>query len=61
LDYETFQKTICSSRKLHNKAPIAYWPLGSLEWYGEHLPLGSDGLQAKHFFEILALTVGGIG
>jgi creatinine amidohydrolase len=42
------------------EAPIAYLPLGTLEWHGEHLPLGSDGLQAKHFFEILAREVGGI-
>ena len=41
-------------------APIAYVPLGTLEWHGEHLPLGSDGLQAKHFFQILAHEVGGI-
>ncbi|MCP4453084.1 MAG: creatininase family protein [Planctomycetes bacterium] len=42
------------------EAPIAYLPLGTLEWHGEHLPLGSDGLQAKHFFEGLAREVGGI-
>lgn len=33
------------------KAPIAYLPLGTLEWHGEHLPLGADGLQARGFFE----------
>lgn len=27
------------------EAPIAYLPLGTLEWHGEHLPLGSDGLH----------------
>jgi len=42
------------------EAPIAYLPLGTLEWHGEHLPLGSDGLQAKHFFEILAREIGGV-
>ncbi|MFC1734956.1 creatininase family protein [Candidatus Hydrogenedentota bacterium] len=41
-------------------APIAYIPLGTLEWHGEHLPLGSDGLQSKGFFEHLAKEVGGI-
>lgn len=41
-------------------APIAYLPLGTLEWHGEHLPLGADGLQSKHFFEILAKEAGGI-
>ncbi len=41
-------------------APIAYVPLGTLEWHGEHLPLGSDGLQSKIFFELLAKEAGGI-
>jgi creatinine amidohydrolase len=41
-------------------APIAYLPLGTLEWHGEHLPLGSDGLQSQGFFEHLARKVGGI-
>ncbi|TFG72762.1 MAG: creatininase family protein [Anaerolineales bacterium] len=42
------------------KTPIAYLPLGTLEWHGEHLPLGSDGLQSMGFFEHLANEVGGI-
>ena len=41
-------------------APIAYLPLGTLEWHGEHLPLGSDGMQSQGFFEMLAGEVGGI-
>ncbi|MDF1514561.1 MAG: creatininase family protein [Anaerolineae bacterium] len=42
------------------EAPIAYLPLGTLEWHGEHLPLGADGLQSQGFFEQLAREVGGI-
>ena len=42
------------------EAPVAYLPLGTIEWHGEHLPLGSDGLQSKGFFEILAREAGGI-
>jgi len=42
------------------KAPIAYLPLGTLEWHGEHLPLGADGLQSQGFFEQLAREAGGI-
>jgi creatinine amidohydrolase len=42
------------------RAPVAYLPLGTIEWHGEHLPLGSDGLQSKGFFEILAREAGGI-
>ena len=41
-------------------APIAYLPLGTLEWHGEHLPIGSDGLQSAGFFVGLAREVGGI-
>lgn len=41
-------------------APVAYLPLGTLEWHGEHLPLGSDGIQSQGFFEMLARRVGGI-
>lgn len=42
------------------QAPIAYLPLGTLEWHGEHLPLGADGLQSQGFFVELAKEVGGI-
>jgi creatinine amidohydrolase len=47
-------------RKRLARAPIAYLPLGTLEWHGEHLPLGSDGLQAQGFFKALAKEAGGI-
>ncbi len=40
--------------------PVAYLPLGTIEWHGEHLPLGSDGLQSKEFFIMLAREAGGI-
>jgi creatinine amidohydrolase len=42
------------------QAPIAYLPLGTLEWHSEHMPLGSDGLQSEGFFVRLANAVGGI-
>jgi len=41
-------------------APVAYLPLGTLEWHGRHLPLGSDGLQSQGFFVELARRAGGI-
>lgn len=43
-----------------NKLPIAYLPLGTLEWHGLHLPLGSDGIQSRGFFIRLAKRIGGI-
>jgi creatinine amidohydrolase len=41
-------------------APIAYLPLGTLEWHGPHLPFGSDFLQSQGLFIQLARRVGGI-
>lgn len=41
-------------------APIAYLPLGTLEWHAEHLPLGTDGIIARKFFTLLAERAGGI-
>ena len=40
--------------------PIAYLPLGTLEWHGPHMPLGADGIQAKGLFIRLAEIVGGV-
>ncbi|MBR5547281.1 MAG: creatininase family protein [Clostridia bacterium] len=42
------------------KAPIAYLPLGTLEWHGLHLPLGSDGLQSRGLFCEMARRLGGV-
>jgi creatinine amidohydrolase len=47
-------------RKRIAAAPIAYLPLGTLEWHGEHLPLGADGIQSQGFFIELARRAGGI-
>lgn len=41
-------------------APIAYLPLGTLEWHGPHLPLGTDCLIPTALFARLAETVGGV-
>jgi creatinine amidohydrolase len=40
--------------------PIAYLPLGTLEWHGEHLPLGADALQAEGLMIECARKLGGI-
>lgn len=42
------------------KMPVAYLPLGTLEWHGPHLPLGADGIQAEGLFVQMAEKVGGI-
>jgi creatinine amidohydrolase len=40
--------------------PIAYLPLGTLEWHGEHLPLGSDAIQSEGLMTECARQLGGI-
>ena len=40
--------------------PIAYLPLGTLEWHGEHLPLGSDAIQSDGLMTACAEQLGGI-
>jgi creatinine amidohydrolase len=40
--------------------PIAYLPLGTLEWHGEHLPLGSDAMQSEGLMLECARRFGGI-
>lgn len=40
--------------------PVAYLPLGTIEWHSNHLPLGSDGLQSEEYFKRLAAEAGGI-
>ena len=39
---------------------VAYLPLGTLEWHGEHMPLGSDALISAGLFERAARRFGGI-
>lgn len=40
--------------------PIAYLPMGTLEWHGEHLPLGSDAFQSEALMRMCAQELGGI-
>ena len=47
-------------RLLREAAPIAYLPLGTLEWHGHQNPLGTDGLKAHAVCCEAALKHGGI-
>lgn len=58
VDYELLRPNEFTLRI--NQRPIAYLPLGTLEWHGYHMPLGSDGLQARAFMQRCARTYGGI-
>lgn len=40
--------------------PLAYIPIGSLEWHGEHMCLGNDSLKAESLCVLAARKGGGI-
>mgnify|MGYP000860131409 FL=1 len=40
--------------------PVAYLPLGTLEYHGKHLPLGADFIQSSGLFQLIAEEFGGI-
>jgi len=40
--------------------PVAYVPLGTLEWHGLHAPMGADGLQAEEMALRCARKGGGL-
>ncbi len=42
------------------ECPVAYIPIGTLEWHGTHNPLGADTLQAEGIAESAARKGGGL-
>lgn len=42
-----------------DRAPVVLVPIGPIEWHGPHLPLGMDGLHARHIAERICAEVGG--
>ncbi len=40
--------------------PVVYMPCGLLEWHGDHLPLGTDGLKAHAICMAAAPRTGGV-
>jgi creatinine amidohydrolase len=47
-------------RNILNRNPVAYIPVGLLEWHADHLPLGTDCLRAEAVCDIAAEQLGGI-
>ncbi len=47
-------------RNRMQRHPRAFLPLGTLEWHGEHLPLGADALQSEALMVAAARQFGGI-
>lgn len=42
------------------KCPVAYIPIGTLEWHGRHLPLGTDMMIPENIFAKVAEKFGGV-
>ena len=42
------------------KCPVAYIPIGTLEWHGPQNPVGSDTLQAEGLAVLCARKGGGL-
>jgi creatinine amidohydrolase len=40
--------------------PVCYVPIGSIEWHGEHLPLGVDAMRATMICQAASARFGGI-
>src|SRR3954471_9942268 len=40
--------------------PVAYLPVGPLEWHGEHLAFGADPLRAGRVLEMVWKKSGGV-
>ncbi len=43
-----------------NQCPVAYIPIGTLEWHGVHNPVGADTLQAEALATLAAKKGGGL-
>lgn len=46
--------------RARERCPVAFIPIGPLEWHGPHLPLGTDGLHAHHVAVRVARLIGGV-
>ena len=47
-------------REVRDQFPVAYLPMGVLEWHGEHNPLGLDAVKATAMAEYFAERIGGL-
>ena len=45
--------------EMRREAPIAYIPMGSLEWHDAHLPVGLDGLKVHRICQYACKKTGG--
>jgi len=45
---------------IQDKFPVAFQPLGTLEWHGRHNPIGCDAIKAERLCVETAKAVGGV-
>jgi len=45
---------------IQEKFPVAFMPLGTLEWHGRHNPIGCDAIKAENVCIQAAQSVGGV-
>ncbi|MFM8319750.1 MAG: creatininase family protein, partial [Chloroflexota bacterium] len=43
-----------------SRCPVAYLPVGLIEWHGPHLPMGLDALNAENAARLAAGQTGGL-
>ncbi len=58
VQYETM--TPNQIRKARERRPVAYLPMGILEWHGEFLPVGNDAIKAHAICCRMAEEIGGL-
>ena len=58
VEYETMLPR--EIREAREKCPVAYLPMGILEWHGEFLPVGNDALKAHALCCRMAREIGGL-
>ena len=46
--------------KMRSKCPVAYLPIGTIEWHGEHNPVGLDTLKIHKLAIKCAQRSGGL-
>jgi len=47
-------------RRIREQSPVAYIPIGAIEWHGEHLPLGVDALISYGLVSRAVVATGGV-
>jgi creatinine amidohydrolase len=47
-------------QEILRRTPLVYQPIGTIEWHGQHLPIGNDALKAHGICLLAAESTGGV-